>query len=500
MTNSLVSIRIFSLSVLMIVPLASCRPQVVEAELLADDELVSTDGEKLWKDTEKKVFNEPFIHQIYLKLNAAAWAKLHDDEKANGCKNRDNVKFVHVRHFAFDDQNFSDVAIKVKGNTSRCIPRLQFSVKLDKTDDVYTTQNDNKWWKKEYSNKDRARIKAQNLFGMTEIGLRRSFNDSSSTGMNQDSGQGLLMREPVSVWTMTQTEKLAKTTERGGPVYRTGYAVVEFQLCANDADNDCSNRFRRIYIVAESINKSFFAMRYSDPKPTAFGLNKACGLKLDSSNEHEFTERCDEPMFIDGVKYDSSSPMKAKMSELINGPNGLVTSLQSAKTVADVEKILDLDSFLNYVAGATVAGHWDSALGNWNNDVLYFHTPTKKWKIVTWDLDNTFDFDGPGGPSRSFAYKKSGNRRALFDTIFSIPEVESLLKIRISKLLDEIYSSARTGPLNDKMYSIQKKYIEKMNNNYNLHPDERQNTALAKEMFDYKRRRYESLKRQLGEQ
>jgi spore coat protein CotH len=490
-------IRLFCPSVFfLIASLVSCRPQVSETELLAS-ESSSSDAEKMWAETEQNVFNEPFIHQIYIKLNAGAWAKLHDDEKANNCKYNDNIKLVHVRHFSFDDQKFSDVAIKVKGNTSRCIPRPQFSVSLNKTEEVYTTENDKKWWKKEYSSADVARIKAQNLFGMTEFGLRRSFNDSSSGGKNKDSGQGLLMREPVGTWVMAQTEKLAKTTLRGAPVYRTAYAVVEFQLCANDDDNQCSTRFRRIYHVAENINKAFFAMRYGDRKPTAFGLDKGCGLKLDSSSQHQFSEVCDDPMFLEGQKYDSSPEMKSKMSALISGPNGLVASLQGAKTVADVEKILDLDSFLNYAAGATVIGHWDSALGNWNNDVIYFHAPTKKWKIITWDLDNTFDYNSPGGPKRSFSYKKSGSQRALFDTIFSIPEVETMLKNRISKLLSDLYTSGGSGALHDRMYFVQKKYIEKMNNDFKLHPDEKQNTSLSKEIFDYKRDRYNSLKEQL---
>jgi hypothetical protein len=107
---------------------------------------MSPSGENLWLQSQQQVFKEPFVHQIFVKMNAAAWNKLHDDEKSHGCKKSDDVKWVHVRDFAFDGQNFPDAAVKVKGNTSRCIPRLQVSVQLNRTKDVFTTQCDNQWW------------------------------------------------------------------------------------------------------------------------------------------------------------------------------------------------------------------------------------------------------------------------------------------------------------------------------------------------------------------
>jgi hypothetical protein len=317
--------------------------------------------------------------------------------------------------------------------------------------------------------------------------------------MNQDSGQGMMMRESVATWTMAQTEKVAKTTVRGEPVYRTGYAVVEFQLCANDSDNQCGNRFRRMYVVAEAINKSFFAMRYDDPKPTALSLSLGCGLKLSSTGLHNFNDKCEDPLFVEGKKYDGSPDMEAKIKDMLDGPNGLVTRIKSAKTLADVQRVIDLDSFLNYAAGASLTGHWDSAFGNWNNDVVYFHSPSQKWKMITWDMDNSFDFDGPGNPSRNYGYKDRESRRVVFDALLAIPEIDALLKKRIQDFLALVYISPSSGALHDRMYYVQKTYVEKINNDYGLPPDERQNTALAREMFDYKQARYESLKKQLAE-
>jgi spore coat protein CotH len=489
-----------AVSVATLSAISGCRPRDFNSNSSSHSSATQEtrlNGSTLWSQSEQEVFKEPYIHQIFIKLNAAAWAKLHDDEKAHGCKKSDDVRWVHVRHLAFDGKNFPDSAIKVKGNTSRCVPRLQFSVQLNRTKNLYTTQGDGKWWEKKFGSEETERIKAQNIGGVSEFSIRRSFNDSSSRGMSADSGQGMLMRETVATWAMAQTEQVSKTTVRGAPVYRTGYTMVEFQLCDNDNDNACNTRFRRAYVLAEAINKSYFAMRYDDPKPTAISLSLGCGLKTNSAAAHAFRDECEDPLFVDGKKYEDIPEMKAKLVDMLDGPNGLISRVKNAKTAAEVREVVDLDSFLNYIAGASLTGHWDSALGNWNNDVVYFHSPSKKWKMITWDMDNTFDFDGPGKPSREYAYRKSDGHRAVLDPLLAIPEVDALLRKRISDLLTRLYSSKSTGALHDRLYFVQKNYIEKLNNDYGLHPDERQNTSLSREMFDYTEARFENLKKQL---
>ncbi len=455
-------------------------------------------GEALWNATQGTVFRENYIHQISVKLNAASWALLHDDEKNHGCQKFPDTKWVHVREFGFNGTVIQDAAIKVKGNTSRCIPRLQFSVKLNKSSNVFTTQGFGNWWERNYDDTTKARIKQQNIAGLTEFSLRRSFNDSSSGGMNRDSDQGILAREALATWAMSQTENIARTTIRGASVYRNNYAVVEFQLCNNDADNACNNRLSRMYLVAESLDSKFFKMRFDDPNPTAFSMSLGGALKLDAQKRHTFNDNYLEPLFIDGNDYDSTNPaMHAQAAAMFDGPNGLVTRIQAANSLADVRAIIDLDNFIDYAVGATTTGHWDSAYGNFNNDVLYFHKASNKWKIITWDMDNTFGYNSPGNPKRDYKYSDPQGRRAIFDKIFSIPEVEALFKNRLNVYLDAMANADGSGPLRDKLSQIISQYIAPINNNYGLVPDEKQNLARSQEEYDYIRDRFYALKQQI---
>ncbi len=452
----------------------------------------TTSGEALWNETQSKLFNGQ-IHTIYIKMNQASWNQLHDDEKNNHCEKSDDVKWVHARYFVFDDIPMKDVAMKVRGNTSRCIPRLQFRVSFERTHGVYSRQGNEPWHEVQYDDAAKAAIKDRTLYGLDELNLRRSFNDSSS---KNDSGNGMLAREPVATWAAAEAEKVASTTVRGPPVYRTAYALVEFQLCSSDADNKCANRFRRAYVVAESLDKAFFRMRYDDRNPTVFAMSHGCALKGDDG----FSLRCVQPEYIEGKKlHDGDDEQEARALSYLTGPKGLKTRLDAAGTAAEVGEVLDLDNVMNYASVATTVGHWDSAYGNFNNDLLYFHAPSGKWKLIIWDMDNTMDYDGPGGPGHLYSYADVAKEpRILFDKLFDLPELNARLKQRLGAYLSTIYDDQGKGPIRDEIIRVRDQYIAKMNGE--LVSGERQNLDRAREMLDYTKTRYRVLQEQISQQ
>lgn len=450
----------------------------------------SPSGKELWELTSDKLFNGK-IHSIYIKVNQAAWNQLHDDELANGCVEGTNVKWAHVRYFVLDDIVLKNVAMRVHGNTSRCIPRLQFTVDFGKTDNVYTKQGNEGWRAVQYNGADAAAIKDRNLYGLNEIKLLRSFNDSSATN---DTGNGLLAREYVASWAAAQAETVAQTTLRGPPVYRIAYTKVEFQLCANDSDRACNNRFQRIYLIAEPIDKSFFKMRYDDSEPTFFSMVHGCALR----GERGLTPDCLEPKYVEGKKYDIQDVgQKTYLAQLLTGPEGLKARIDAAKFPEAMAAIVNLASIMNYAAVATTVGHWDSAYGNFNNDVLYWHQSEGRWKLIIWDLDNTFDYDSRGTTTQSYSYGEVAIApRLLFDKLFAIPQLDAMFRRHLRQYLTMLYGSNGIGPLDAKIAETRDHYIAKLNSEM---ASEKQNLDRAREMFDYAKDRYNSLNTQIGD-
>jgi spore coat protein CotH len=447
----------------------------------ASDEAAATSaasGAELWNQSQT-VFNDQ-VHALSLDMKQGDWNQMHEDENCAGTGNvgrKDSARWWHVDRLTVDGETFQHVAVKIKGNTSRCIPRVQLSVRLDKNSGVFSQGKEIA-----YDDAAKAILKSQSLKGMTEFALRRSANDS---GVN-----GMLAREPVGAWAFGEAEKLKATTVRGAPVYRTAYSTVQFSF-------DGQNRFTRGYQIAEAINENFFKMRYDDTSATAISLTMGCGLQLDGGKSRLAWKlpdgrACHDPEFVEGAKFKGDD---AALRAMFEGAGGLVTRLGQAKSIADVQQVIDLDSFLNYATAATLIGHWDSALGNNNNDALY-QDANGKWRIIAWDLDNTMDFDNaPGRPDRPYTYRTDG-RRAIFDTILSIPEVDKLFKERIASFLTKLYKDRDSGPLRDRLMNNVKRQVEAMNQK--LAPDERFDTARTQEMTDYMTQRYVSLKTQLN--
>jgi|GEM_PF-4865094 len=461
-------------------------------------------GEELYKLTQENVFSEK-IHRIYIKMNKASYESMKQDEHAHGCEGKFDVKWAHVRHFVFDDIDISNTAVKIRGNTSRCIPRVQLSVKFNKTKGVskknYNWEN---WTTLAYPADVENTIEKQSLFGLEGLSLRRSGNDSSSS---DEERKGFLGREFVSTWGFAQTEALAKTTVRGAPVYRATYAWVEFQLCANDADEDCNDRRRQIYNVAENINEQFIKERYDVEKPTLIQHDHGCGFKQDKS----FDVECYGPAYVEGKKYDESNPKhNDKLTKLLDGPDGLRLKLEAAKTEADVAALLDIDSFLNYMVAAGTLGHWDSAYGNFNNDFMFYDSGTGRWKIIAWDLDNTLVEKGRGSVERNYSYSDvAPGPRTLFDPFFRIPSLQARVQQRFKDYLALMYKDRNGGPLNDRIIHARDNFVsrlvstcenwdkDRLNRDACLHDANKVDTDLAQGMFNYIKERYLNLKDQL---
>ncbi len=132
---------------------------------------------------------------------------------------------------------------------------------------------------------------------------------------------------------------------------------------------------------------------------------------------------------------------KAKTAEK-DQVNQFFLALAQARTKQDLKAILDIESVLNYLAAATLTGHWDSFVFNPNNDYIYRHS-SGKWYIMAWDLDNTFGSGiGWGFPvlnTSVFKMADNDNYRALFDKVLAIPEWKQAYIAKVRYLMQNSF-------------------------------------------------------------
>ena len=412
-------------------------------------------GQELWEVTQANIFG-PKVQEIEIRMNEASYGALYQDERDRGCSSNFDGKWAHIRSLRFNEVRFNNVAMRVRGNTSVCIPRLQFTLSFDRTKDVFKKNSASGSWEElKYDDSVKSSIESQTLFGLDQISLRRSQNDTSASG---DYQTGALTREFVSSWTASQAERVNASAARGAGVYRVGYAKVIWRLCKGDGDKDCSNTLVQAYKIAENIDKSFFKMRWDDNKPTVFQHNQACGFKSPA----KFSVRCYEPKYLDGKKFEEEdSAQVTKATELITGPQGLMTKLENVKTAQDYTDLVDVSSAINLVMSSSMVGHWDSAIGNFNNDFVYYNSIEKKWKFSIWDLDNSF---GPHASADLTLKNVAKQPRPLFDPLINIPELADRFKKDFKSYLNLLHTDRNGGPMNDKIIEARDCYVGELNN------------------------------------
>jgi spore coat protein CotH len=97
--------------------------------------------------------------------------------------------------------------------------------------------------------------------------------------------------------------------------------------------------------------------------------------------------------------------------------------LAAGTTPAQLAAWVDVDNVLNYYAGSVLTGHWDSFTYGQNNDHLYHHSDGK-FRIITWDVDNTFGSEWSSSSmleSSIYQMRDNDNYQALFKKLLDDP-------------------------------------------------------------------------------
>lgn len=407
-----------SASLVAFVVLTSCRSPD-GASALRDDEVqpppqvVDLSPKEIYEQSQK-LFTDTF-HELHVHMRGDTFNKVvtHKDQGGDACK--DDARYGHVEKLVFINKDngekieLRDVGIRVRGNTSCGNFKKNFRLKFTETKDIFRKNGD----EVALSDADKDRIKNNNIYGLKTFSIRTSPNDPTS------------LRDKLASEVFAYGEELARqkntpgAAARGGAVYRVGNARVFFHMGNGQQEFG-------VYNLAEHTDKVLFRTRWGKDVNYSYQANLARAPLRDlPSNQNElFTNY--EPGLVDGDdfeedKAESRQKAEAKLREFV----GQIAAANSKEALA---AFVDVDNVLAYMVGVNLTGHWDSLLGNANNDHIIFNKKTGKWGVAVWDLDNSFGSLSTGnGPFNTvwnagpWEFKQGnndlteGNRRPLFE-------------------------------------------------------------------------------------
>ena len=348
--------------------------------------------------SQQEIFNGE-VHEVELHIKDRNFTRLIET-----CGDREAPQ-RHVAEFRFNDIVIPNIAIKLRGNTSRCNVKKQFKLNFKKTKNVYETTRHGSA-PMQYTDEEKARIKEQKLFGLKGISLRSSANDDT------------MINEVLASQIFSQIHALNPTFESGPNVYRVALAklYVSFQG-SNERD------YKGLYLITENIDETFLKQRLGKKTGTLVKARYNAEGKVDFAPQ-SFNPNVYDIKTFEGKDVDPGDEEFVSAEILVKD---LIEKLNQSSGEEELAEFLDIDSILNYALGAHLTGHWDSLWGNYNNDHLVYNEKTGKWGLIVWDLDNTIGTYADAGTSllgydiqHESVLRLPRQPNLLFDKVFAV--------------------------------------------------------------------------------
>jgi hypothetical protein len=143
-----------------------------------------------------------------------------------------------------------------------------------------------------------------------------------------------------------------------------------------------------------------------------------------------------------------------------NGSSGrpelaaVVEALQSddAELLARLDRVLDVQAFINFWAVESLINHWDGFAGDQNNAFVYQDTKSKKLRFIAWGADSTF------GPVHIFLpFQPPASVIAvsyLARRLYNHPVTQDLYRRRMKELLATVWDEKKLQSEVDRMSKL----------------------------------------------
>lgn len=219
-------------------------------------------------------------------------------------------------------------------------------------------------------------LKGQTMGGLTQLNLNNCFSDPS------------YMREYLSY-------QIFKEMEVPVPVFC--YAKVSI-----------NGKYLGLYLAVESILEPYLERNFGTTSGT---LYKSTGNTLTYT----------------GVESSDTKGLEVKTTTGDGNVKKLTTLLKSLKNGDHIEKVLDVDKALRYIAVSTALVNFDSYQGNFAHN-YYLYEKDGKFTILPWDLNMSFGgFNFGSDPSKLFIDEPTQGEIASRPLIAKLLEKEEYL-------------------------------------------------------------------------
>lgn len=230
----------------------------------------------------------------------------------------------------------------------------------------------------------------------------------------------------------------------GVPAPRTGLGVLYLTVPGRH-----DRRPLGVYTIVEEVNKPFLRRHYETDKGLLLKPENAFDLVYLGEEWLPYTNKF-EPLSGD-------TPENTKrFVDFIR----LIHKSDDATFAREVERRLDVEAFLRFVAVHALLSHMDSILTTGHNYYLYLHPDTGRAHFLPWDLNLSFGAFGWTGSQKELVNLSidhpHANPNRLFDRVLAIPAYKHRYHAIVRELIDGPFSPARVSTRIDELNAVLK--------------------------------------------
>ncbi len=202
---------------------------------------------------------------------------------------------------------------------------------------------------------------------------------------------------------------------------------------ANHVTLYINNEYYGLYINVEHIDEEFAGLRFGSKDGNLYKCLWPADLAYQGPNPDDYKGDNGDRRTYDlktNTALDDYSDLANFISVLNNTP---VETLPTA-----LEKIFNVNGYLQNLALEVMIGHWDAYSYLKNNYYLYNNPLTGKFEYITYDTDNTFGVDWIGrdwGTRSIYSWSKGGEERPLYERLMDVPEYRDRFSYYVNQLL-----------------------------------------------------------------
>lgn len=413
-----------------IVFMTSCRNETLEVEISPIEDVGDPEENVNYSDWSEEthgdsiapnysvVFNQDEVIRIDIEISSTNWAIMQSDLASNlgssggfpgGGNNTSTSDFDpiwvegSIKHNSIE---WYSVGVRFKGNSSLQSAyqsgnnKLSFKLDFDEFEDEHTD------------------LKNQRFYGFKQLNLNNNYNDQS------------LMREKTSA-----------------DLFRSfGLISAQTSFCELYVDHGSGSQYYGLYTIVEEVDDTVLDSQVDDSSGNLYKPDgDAAAFYQGSYDESEMNKKSNE----EAADY-------SDVLSLYSIINSSTRTSNNSEWREELESVLDVDTFLKWLAANTVIQNWDTYGNMTHNYYLYNYNGKLTW--VPWDNNESLQSETGNRSALSLSMSEVGSSWPLIDNIIDDSEYREIYDNYVESFTNTIFTTDIMTETYNTHYNLIKEY------------------------------------------